>query len=248
MDFLYGFSDEYLFSGIGFYFLQKFYVSTARQVKRLESISRSPIYSHFGETVSGATTIRAYAKSQSFIATNEKKIDENQVCYYPTFVSSRWLAVRLETIGNILILFAALFAVTARDVMDPGLVGLSLSYALTVTQSLSYLVTMVSEVETNMVGVERIKEYQEITEEAPLEMPGQDPPKEWPEYGVVKFQDYQTRYRPGLDLVLKGVHFSGFSLKLLCISFNFGNALMLLPNSSTILPPYCISHTQQSTF
>ena len=112
------------FSGIGFYFLQKFYVSTARQVKRLESISRSPIYSHFGETVSGATTIRAYAKSQSFIATNEKKIDENQVCYYPTFVSSRWLAVRLETIGNILILFAALFAVTARDVMDPGLVGL----------------------------------------------------------------------------------------------------------------------------
>ena len=48
---------------------------------------------------------------------------------------------------------------------------------------------MVSEVETNMVGVERIKEYQEITEEAPLEMPGQDPPKEWPEYGVVKFQD-----------------------------------------------------------
>ena len=199
-------------------------------MKRLESISRSPIYSHFGETVSGATTIRAYAKSQSFIATNEKKIDENQVCYYPTFVSSRWLAVRLETIGNILILFAALFAVTARDVMDPGLVGLSLSYALTVTQSLSYLVTMVSEVETNMVGVERIKEYQEITEEAPLEMPGQDPPKEWPEYGVVKFQDYQTRYRPGLELVLKGsvcISLRKLDLeKLLCISFNFGNALL----------------------
>ena len=88
--------------------------------------------------------------------------------------------------------------------MDPGLVGLSLSYALTVTQSLSYLVTMVSEVETNMVGVERIKEYQEITEEAPLNMPQQDPPPEWPQYGVVKFDNYQTRYRPGLDLVLKG--------------------------------------------
>jgi len=82
---------------------------------------------------------------------------------------------------------------------------LSLSYALTVTQSLSFLVTMVSEVETNMVGVERIKEYQEIQEEAPLKMPGQDPPKEWPQYGVVKFDNYQTRYRPGLDLVLKGI-------------------------------------------
>ena len=107
-----------------------------------------------------------------FINTNEKKIDSNQVCYYPTFVASRWLAIRLEGIGNLVILFAALFAVIARDVMDPGLVGLSLSYALTVTQSLSFLVTMVSEVETNMVGVERIKEYQEIQEEAPLKMPG----------------------------------------------------------------------------
>ena len=58
-------------------------------------ISRSPIYSHFGETVSGSTTIRAYNLTRQFIATNEKKIDDNQVCYYPTFVSSRWLAVRL---------------------------------------------------------------------------------------------------------------------------------------------------------
>lgn len=127
------------------------------------------------------------------------------MCYYPTFVSGRWLAVRLETIGNVVILFAALFAVLARDVMDPGLVGLSLSYALTVTQSLSYLVTMISEVETNMVGVERIKEYQEITEEAPLAMPEQDPPADWPQYGVVKFDNYQTRYRAGLELVLKGI-------------------------------------------
>ena len=69
---------------------------------------------------------------------------------------------------------------------------------------------MVSEVETNMVGVERIKEYQEIAEEAPLEMPEQDPPNEWPQYGVVKFQDFQTRYRPGLELVLKGLYYFGF--------------------------------------
>lgn len=66
--------------------------------------------------------------TRRFIATNEKKIDENQVCYYPTFVSSRWLAVRLETIGNIIILFAALFAVTARDSMDPGVVGMKSTY------------------------------------------------------------------------------------------------------------------------
>ena len=121
-------------------------------MKRLESVTRSPIYSHFGETISGAPTIRAYGVADRFIQENERKIDVNQVrnktfplqqkkktivlsqvCYYPTFVSSRWLAVRLEFIGNLVILFASLFAVLTRDQMDPGTVGLSLSYALTIT-------------------------------------------------------------------------------------------------------------------
>lgn len=83
-----------------YYFLQKFYVTTARQVKRLESITRSPIYSHFGETISGAPTIRAYNVVDRFIDESEKKVDFNQMCYYPTFVSSRWLSVRLESIGK----------------------------------------------------------------------------------------------------------------------------------------------------
>ncbi len=116
-----------------------------------------------------------------------------QVCYYPTFVASRWLAVRLESIGNLIVFFAALFAVLTRDTMDPGLVGLSLSYSLTITSAMSYLISQTSEIETNMVGVERIKEYQEIREEAPLLMPGQDPPDDWPQHGVVEFKNYQTR-------------------------------------------------------
>ena len=73
------------------------------------------------------------------------------MCYYPTFVSSRWLSVRLESIGNLIILFASLFAVLSRDKMDPGKVGLSLSYALNVTGALNLLVRMTSEIETNMV-------------------------------------------------------------------------------------------------
>ncbi|TRY61972.1 hypothetical protein TCAL_10708 [Tigriopus californicus] len=188
-----------------YYFLQKFYVTTARQVKRMESITRSPIYSHFGETISGAPTIRAYEMVQDFIAEDEKKIDFNQKCYYPTYVSSRWLSVRLELIGNLVILFASLFAVLFRDTMDPGKVGLSLSYALNITGPMNMLVRMTSEVETNMVSVERISEYQDTPQEAPLEIPEQDPPPEWPQYGVVKFDNYQTRYRDGLDLVLKGI-------------------------------------------
>lgn len=133
------------------------------------------------------------------------------MCYYPTFVSSRWLSVRLESIGNLIILFASLFAVLSRDSMDPGKVGLSLSYALNVTGAMNLLVRMTSEIETNMVSVERISEYQNTPQEAPFDIPHQDPPKEWPQYGVVKFENYQTRYRSGLDLVLRGIDFETMS-------------------------------------
>jgi ATP-binding cassette subfamily C (CFTR/MRP) protein 1 len=143
-----------------FYFLQKFYVATARQVKRMEAISRSPIYTHFSETITGSSTIRAFGRSESFIMENEEKVDENQACYYPILVATYWLTTRLELIGNLLIMFACLFAVISRGSIEPGLVGLSLSYALNVTNALNRLVRMITEVETNMVAVERIQEYQ----------------------------------------------------------------------------------------
>ena len=188
-----------------YYYVQKFYVATARQVKRMESVTRSPIYTHFGETISGASTIRAYNRGKDFIAENETRIDRNQVCYYPSYVANRWLSVRLETIGNFIIMFAALFAVLSKGTIDAGLVGLSLSYALNVTGALNMLVRMSSEVETNMVSVERIQEYQEVPQEAPFDVPENDPGSEWPENGVVQFDNYQTRYREGLDLVLRGI-------------------------------------------
>merc|ERR1719210_2596428 len=142
------------------------YDSTARQVKRMESITRSPIYTHFSESISGASTIRAYSRDDDFILENETRIDTNQSCYYPGYVSSRWLSVRLEIIGNIVLMFAALFAVLSRGSINPGSVGLSLSYALNVTGQLNMLVRQSSEVETNMVAVERISEYQDIVQEA----------------------------------------------------------------------------------
>ena len=83
-----------------FYFVQTIYVNTARQLKRLESVSRSPIYSHFGETLSGASTIRAFGLQNKFTLQSEALVDKNQICYFPTIMANRWLAVRLETIGN----------------------------------------------------------------------------------------------------------------------------------------------------
>ncbi|XP_034128591.1 multidrug resistance-associated protein 1 isoform X3 [Drosophila guanche] len=191
-----------------YYFAQRFYVATSRQLMRLESVSRSPIYSHFGETVTGASTIRAYNVGDRFIDESDAKVDKNQVCKYPSVIANRWLAIRLEMVGNLIILFASLFAVLGGQT-DPGLVGLSVTYALQVTQTLNWLVRMSSDIETNIVSVERIKEYGETKQEAAWELEqDKNKPQHWPEEGRVEFQNFQVRYREGLDLVLRGVSFN----------------------------------------
>ncbi|XP_017012708.2 multidrug resistance-associated protein 1 isoform X2 [Drosophila takahashii] len=190
-----------------YYFAQRFYVATSRQLMRLESVSRSPIYSHFSETVTGASTIRAYNVGDRFIDESDAKVDKNQVCKYPSVIANRWLAIRLEMVGNLIILFASLFAVLGGQT-NPGLVGLSVSYALQVTQTLNWLVRMSSDIETNIVSVERIKEYGETKQEAAWELEqDKSKPKNWPQEGRVEFQNFQVRYREGLDLVLRGVSF-----------------------------------------
>lgn len=190
--------------GIVYYFVQRFYVATSRQLRRLDSVTRSPIYSHFGETVSGLSVIRAYGHQDRFLQHNERTIDINSKSVYSWIVSNRWLAIRLEFLGNLTVFFAALFAVLARGTLNGGIVGLSISSALNVTQTLNWLVRMTSELETNIVAVERVHEYIEVENEAPW-VTDHRPPQNWPDKGEIQFIDFKVRYRQELDLVLHGI-------------------------------------------
>ncbi|CAI5456759.1 unnamed protein product [Caenorhabditis angaria] len=183
----------------------RFYVSTSRQLKRLESASRSPIYSHFQESIQGVSSIRAYGVTDRFIRESQNRVDENLATYYPSIVANRWLAVRLELVGNLIVLSSALFAVLFRDSpgLSAGLVGLSVSYALNITQTLNWAVRMTSELETNIVAVERIKEYSITPTEGLANT--KLAPTTWPQYGKIAIKNYSVRYRPGLDLVLSDV-------------------------------------------
>ncbi|XP_050173260.1 multidrug resistance-associated protein 1 [Myiozetetes cayanensis] len=192
--------------GLVYLFVQRFYVATSRQLKRLESVSRSPVYSHFNETLLGVSVIRAFEEQKRFIKQNDMKVDENQKAYYPSIVANRWLAVRLEYVGNFIVLFAALFAVIARNKLSAGLVGLSVSYSLQITAYLNWLVRMSSELETNIVAVERVKEYAEMEKEAEWSIEQTAPASTWPEEGKVEFRGYGLRYREDLDLVLKNIN------------------------------------------
>ncbi|XP_075279640.1 ATP-binding cassette sub-family C member 2 [Opisthocomus hoazin] len=189
---------------IFYYFVLRFYVSTSRQLRRLDSVTRSPIYSHFGETVSGLSVIRAYGHQKRFLQQNESTMDINQKSVYSWIISNRWLAIRLEFVGSLVVFFSALLAVISKGTLEGGIVGLSVSSALNVTQTLNWLVRTSSELETNIVAVERVHEYTKVKNEAPW-VTEKRPPHGWPSKGEIQFVDYKVRYRPELELVLQGI-------------------------------------------
>ncbi|KAK5988916.1 Metal resistance protein YCF1 [Cladobotryum mycophilum] len=192
-----------------YYWIQRYYLRTSRELKRLDSVSRSPIYAHFQESLGGVTTIRAYRQNDRFHLENEWRIDANLRAFFPSISANRWLAVRLEFIGAVVILAAAGFAiisVASHSGLGAGAVGLAMSYALQITTSLNWIVRQTVEVETNIVSVERVLEYARLPSEAPETIPNRRPPGGWPAKGEVDFKDYSTRYREGLDLVLKNIN------------------------------------------
>lgn len=197
--------------GAVYIYIQRYYLRTSRELKRLDSVSKSPIYAHFQESLGGITTIRAYRQQQRFALENEWRVDANLRAYFPSISANRWLAVRLELIGSFIILAAASFAiisVATGSRLSAGMVGLAMSYALQITQSLNWIVRQTVEVETNIVSVERVLEYARLPREAPEVISKNRPKISWPAHGAVEFNDYSTRYRPGLDLVLKNINLS----------------------------------------
>jgi len=194
--------------GAMYMFIQRYYLRTSRELKRLDSVSRSPIYAHFQESLGGISTIRAYRQQDRFENENEWRVDANLRAYFPSISANRWLALRLEFIGAVVILAAAGFSVLSvagGSGLTGGAVGLAMSYALQITGSLNWIVRQTVEVETNIVSVERVLEYAQLPSEAPEIVHRNRPPVSWPARGEVAFNNYSTRYREGLDLVLKNI-------------------------------------------
>ncbi|CDR46108.1 CYFA0S22e00100g1_1 [Cyberlindnera fabianii] len=186
---------------------QKYYMMTSRELRRLDSVTRSPIYAHFQETLAGTSTIRGFSQEKRFEHINQSRVDNNMSAYFPSVNTNRWLAVRLEFLGSLIILGAAASSIFTLKYgsITSGLVGLSVSYSLQITQALNWIVRMTVEVETNIVAVERVNEYSRLEPEA-AEIIEPRPAASWPEKGEIVFKDYSTRYREGLDLVLKNIN------------------------------------------
>ncbi|RLN48167.1 hypothetical protein BBJ29_000290 [Phytophthora kernoviae] len=197
---------------VGYYISQRYFIKSSRELQRLDSISRSPVFALLSETLDGLSTIRAYNAEVQFSTKNEGLLDRNQRAYFLNFAVNCWLALRLEFAGTLIAAFAALTAVLAHS-SDPergtafaGLAGVSLTYAFSVTQSLNWSVRMLSQLQTQMVSVERIKNYTIMDTEAELTSVGKLPPaQEWPSAGAIEFRNVNLRYRPGLPRVLRNL-------------------------------------------
>lgn len=196
--------------GVLYVYYQQYYLKTSRELRRLDSVSRSPIFANFQESLNGVSIIRAYGQEGRFKFLNQTRIDRNLRAYHPSVNSNRWLAVRLEFLGSLIILGSSALAILSLKTgnISAGLVGLSVSYSLQVTQSLNWIVRMTVEVETNIVSVERVMEYSRLTPEAPEVIEDNRPTESWPEKGEVIFKNYSTKYRPELDMVLKNINLS----------------------------------------
>eukprot|EP01135_Chromosphaera_perkinsii_P000783 Nk52_evm71s151 gene=Nk52_evmTU71s151 len=190
-----------------FYLVTMYYLRCSTELKRIDSTTRSPVYSHFTESVNGALTIRAYGVGENFKEVSERKLDSNHQAYWLLWVSNRWLGLRLTFASAIVILSCAVSALASCKIIDPGLAGLSLTYALQFSVNLRMLVRAYADMENFMNTVERVKEYSNIEQEPPAILDHNRPPTNWPSKGCVTFENVVLSYAPDLPAVIKGISF-----------------------------------------
>jgi len=187
-----------------YYFVQQFYRSTSRELKRIDSITRSPLYANFTETMQGLPTIRAYNEQARFIKYNQFLIDENNRPQHLQITAQRWLGLRLESIGAFLVLFDGMAGLLLKNRISPSLLGLSLSYSLQVTSSLNGVVRQFSDTEVHMNSAERLLYYANDIEIE--DQKGLDAPKEWPQHGKIELKNLTMKYAPHLPPVLHNIN------------------------------------------
>ncbi|KAK5111256.1 hypothetical protein LTR62_005284 [Meristemomyces frigidus] len=195
------------FISILYFLIGAFYINSSRDLKRLESTQRSPLYQQFGESLSGMTTIRAYGDERRFIRENLQRVNTHSRPFIYLWAANRWLAFRVDVVGALVSFFTGIFVVLSAGRVDAGAAGLAMTYAVTFTENVLWFVRLYAGNEQNMNSVERIKEYLDVDQEAPSILPDARPDANWPSKGSVEFVRYSTRYRSDFDFVLNRISF-----------------------------------------
>ncbi|KAJ2806213.1 hypothetical protein H4R20_001774, partial [Coemansia guatemalensis] len=192
------------------YHYQRLYIRSSREIRRLDSTTRSPIYAHYQESAGGVSIIRAYRHQSRFISEMEFRVGQYIRVDNTYVLLNQWLGMRLETIGNIVILGTALLSVAAIHYSgfgDTSRIGLAVGCTLVLGGTTSWGVRYYCNMEISMTHLERAAEYANLLPEAADIIEHNRPKESWPKQGMVEFRNYSMRYREGLDLALKDLSF-----------------------------------------
>ncbi|XP_075152571.1 ATP-binding cassette sub-family C member 10 [Haematobia irritans] len=197
--------------------LQHRYRHASRDIKRLSSNALSPLYTHFTETLQGLVTIRTMRASSRFQRDFHTKLEESIKAQLTSAAAQNWLGIRLQLLGAVLVGGAGILAaVTSSHATNPGLVGLAISYALSVTQILAGVLNAVAETEQELVAVERVESYLRIDGEDNADG-SVNPPFGWPTQGSLDFKNVQLSYRENLTPALHNISFKTEAFERLAI-------------------------------
>ncbi|KAF2069284.1 hypothetical protein CYY_009397 [Polysphondylium violaceum] len=186
-----------------YYFIQQVYLRSSREIKRMESVSRSPIFSCISESYNGISTIRAFNEHVAFIQNFQTKLNLNLRLFFYNFSTQRWIGLRLEFISSVVVLCSAVFCIYNSDA-NPSAAGLALTTALSVTNLLTNMVKQITDLEVKMNSIERIKRYTEIPREEVTETNAseyleiiKELQEGWPRFGALEFRDLEMSYKKG---------------------------------------------------
>ncbi|KAI5999875.1 P-loop containing nucleoside triphosphate hydrolase protein [Pisolithus orientalis] len=192
-----------------YHFVAIRYLGINRQLRRMESTSRSPIFSGFGELLDGIVTIRAFQSESRFMKEFHGKVDIANKMYYNSWMTSRWLLFNYDVLGAFAVLATTLFALSGY--VGAGTAGLSITSAMTFTFSVYLVCRFWASLELELNAVERVAEYLNIPQDFPTVIESNRPPAYWPSTSTTPFlsvEDISVRYAPGLPRVLSKVSFT----------------------------------------
>ncbi|XP_045789107.1 ABC transporter C family member 8-like [Trifolium pratense] len=187
-------------------FVQQYYQATASELIRINGTTKAPVMNFAAETSLGVVTVRAFNMADRFFKNYLQLVDTDASLFFHSNVTIEWEILRIEALQNLTVITAALLLILLpQGYVSPGLVGLSLSYAFTLTAGQIFWTRWFSNLSNYIISVERIKQFIRIPAEPPAIVDGNRPPSSWPSKGKIDLQGLEIRYRPNAPLVLKGI-------------------------------------------
>ena len=188
---------------IMYYVIASLYLGSSRELKRIESVERSPLFTLLGETLAGTITIRAFSDSERVIRRCLHLVDRTHRAFLYLWYENRWLSMCVDFMGAIVTCITAILLVMTEA--DAALTGFTLAYAVLIVQTVLRIVRRYTMTEINLNSVERLQEYLCVPSE---NQGGEQPPAHWPSStGMIHVRDLSVRYGPEHPLALSHVTF-----------------------------------------